>query len=715
MQITNSPDIQFLEFSPTWDLSGPLPAISVVNQSAGTGLANVLWWFIAKSPTQTLIHEGSELTPDITGSWNTHSLNDNWPRPFGQIEWSGAPYELTLYAKDSAGNIYSLTKSATICRPSGNTQLSKNYYGVATVRLQVKCEQARIFFEDTTNKSYNGIDGTRISSVLKVVYPIDETGAIPDPFIATNFSTILVPISYNSDNYQYVQDTVYEYEVDDDIYVRIKYQSRSKNGATAISFPVLCNIDLCPLVCEVTKLVNDIEIGNCSNMQEANQKLSLINPKLMLAMLGKQEPLCGIDVAALVEDIKKIGGFICDCCNAPTGIIPSTSAIVDGYSFSVNTVCGDIAGTVTQNGPNIIFNLQDKSYVFDILADSPQDITAFEVIPETSGCTKYYRLRVKGLTLAEEILNTIQSSAGLVNLFNSIVQEGSGDFELFVDGGCIFDSSSTCDFVFTLSNIPINTTFALLTNIKIGSTVRPTNFAFNLTNLPALQTYLNGLGLGAFVVTNPSGQTVEISSTTNPNDIQNVNYKISGTTFPAAMTKTCTGYIGLDPNAVVQNIIDYLCNLDDSQIITSQEYVISYVNNLGAKIDVTVEQGSTLAFLIQALIDANNNNATNIGKTATVTCENLKNQFPQNNLEIAPTDFIMGTRGGACGQLPLLDVFKYALTAGRMDAATKELFCAFVADCGAGLSCAPYNYFEVIVTLFDETCAPITGIEYSLS
>src|SRR5690606_32796352 len=105
------------------------------------------------------------------------------------IEWSGAPYLFTLYAKDAAGNVYSLTKQASICRPYGNTNLSKNTYGKATTDVKVRCQDARVFFQDQTNASYKGIEGQRVSSLLKVSYPIDETGYMPDPFSINNFSS----------------------------------------------------------------------------------------------------------------------------------------------------------------------------------------------------------------------------------------------------------------------------------------------------------------------------------------------------------------------------------------------------------------------------------------------------------------------------------------------------------------------------------------------
>jgi hypothetical protein len=716
LHINTSPDITLLNYEVIWDIAGTLPLITLNNESAGSGLANLTWWSIILSPSQTLIHEGSAANPDITGNWTQKLYNDNWPRPFNQIEFSGAPYSITLYVKDSNGNVYYLTKPANICRPSGNTQLSKNPYGVATIDLKVKCEEARIFFQDTTNRTYRGLDGTRLTSTLKVVFPIDETGNIPDPFVGANFSTALVPISYSSDNYQYVQDTVYDYEFDDLVHIRIRYQSRSKNGTAAVRFAVLCNIDLCPLVCEVTKLIDSIEQGTCSDSEEAQRKLILINPKLLLAQIGKQEPLCGVDVPALIDQIKEIGGFTCDCCDAPTGIIPTTASVIDGYTFEIVPICGDVTGDVSINGTNIQFNLQDKSYIFEIDPDSPQDITAFTVAPELDGCTKTYKLQIDGDLLSEEILNIIANDADLVNLFNTIVQYNNSNNTLTVDGGCIFSSTSTCDYIFTLQNIPVNTTFSLLSNIKIGSTNHSLSFAFNLTNLPALQSYLNGLGYGTFTVTNPSGQNVVITSTANANDIQILNYKISGTTYIADLQKECTGYIAIDANEVVQNIINYLCALDDTQIVTSQDYIINYVDDNGDDQTVTVDAGSTLAILIQVLIAANNSNVANIGSTASVSCTTLKALFTTPTLEITNNDFLFMTKGGGvCAQGSFLDVFNFMLSAGRNNATTKELFCDFVSDCGAGLTCSSYDYFNIIISEYDTLCSHIVGLEYSIS
>src|SRR5690606_2298886 len=104
-----------LDFAVTWDISGAAPKIEIENLSVGSGLANVTWWFVVNSPTGTPIHEGDAAHPDKSGTWTDAVLTDSWPRPFNSIEWSGAPYLFILYAKDAAGNVYSLTKQAYIC------------------------------------------------------------------------------------------------------------------------------------------------------------------------------------------------------------------------------------------------------------------------------------------------------------------------------------------------------------------------------------------------------------------------------------------------------------------------------------------------------------------------------------------------------------------------------------------------------------------------
>lgn len=718
MIVTGSPDISILQVLTTWDISGTLPVIRFSNLSEGPNLANISYWFQALSPTGTFIHEGVESSPDITGIWTDYTINDAWPRPFNQIEYSGAPYLVNVYAKDSEGNIFTVPYSASICRPQGNTPLSKNFYGRANIDVQVMCDQARIWFEDKTDHSYKGIDGTRVSSVLTIVYPIDETGNIPDKFVLNDFSTALVPISYSSDNYQFMTNIIYDYDLGGYSHVKIRYQSiNPKNGSFAITFPVLCNIDLSPLVCEYLKLIDNVEKGNCSDVTEANRKLSIINSKMALVYMGKTQPLTGIDVPKLIREIEEIGGFACNCCEVATGIIPQTSSVVDGYNFSVVSLGGDISGEFLTTGFNIQLKLSDKSYIFKICDTAPTE--AFTVTPTISGdgYTKTYCLNVSLQTLFTDGANAILADADLLNLWQSICNNtNNGNFNLIVDGSCIFQSTAACDYSFTLSNIPLNTTYAIITSIKVGSVVHSLNFQFNLTNLPALQTYLNALNIGTFVITNPSGQTVLISSTANNNSLLDLVYKIAGTVYIGDLSKICTGYIPLSANEVVQNIIDYICTLNDADVTTSQDYSICYVDpTTKQKVTVTVNEGTTLASLLQQRMTADCNTVDYVTGLGAVTCASIQAIFPQSVSLMQATDYFLGTKGGLCARIFPVEGGTRILQLGAYNQDFLDAFCALVTQCGSGLSCAPYTLFQVSVTSFNNTCAAISDFNYSFS
>lgn len=618
MVINGSPDLSQLLVNVIWDISGKQPIIYLQNLSQGANLDLVSYGFYVTSPSQTVIHDGNVSQPDIEGIWSNFTLYSAdpdpnlsppptnyiiapWPRPWNQIEWSGAPYMLTVIAKDSQGNTWELPISQDICRPAGNVPTATNTYGLGEVAITPDCNRGQLFAENFTNTSYRGLSGTQESSQFKVNYPDDETDTPPPPFVINNFATALVPITYDSQNYEYVYNGIFLYSFGGGSYVRIRYYRKR-------TFPVNCNIDLCPLVCEYTKLIEKAVTGNCANATETNQLLLQINGKMNLALMAKSQPLCGIDLPALIEEIKALAGWDCDCCS-PSGIQPFNSANIGDYNFQIISGGGDISGTVGVVGNNIQFTLYDKNYIFKICDDAPT--SAFSVTPSLAGFTKTYCLNVNMVTLATDILNTVATNANLVNLFNSIVTIGSEDFMLIVDGSCIFQSSSSCNYTYGLANIPATTTFALLTSIKVGNVVNSINFSFNLANLPALQTYLNTLGYGTFVVTDLGSGNISIVSNTNTFDLGDLTYKIGSVSYIADFGKVCTGFLPKSANEVVQSIIYYLCGLDDNQLITSQDYTICYLTgNLEGSPpslinEVIVPAGTKLNIFLSTLLDRN--------------------------------------------------------------------------------------------------------------
>lgn len=690
MNIVGSPDITNLTVKATWDISGTSPVIRLENLSTGTDLASVSYWFIAKSPTQTIIHEGLESDPDKVGVWTTGVLNDAWPRPFNQIEWSGAPYTLQVFAKDGDGNVFTGdVLSAAICRPNGNLQSSKTTYGLADVVVQVNCDQARIGFQDATNTSYKGLTGTQISSVLKVNYPMDDTGAVPTPFSANNFSYALVPITFAGKGYQFLAASVYDYELSENTFVRIKYLLTD-------TFGVWCNVDLLPLVCEFQTLSESITNGSCADVQSAQNKINLITPKFFQLLIGIAQPLTGVDVPALIEEIKTIGGFTCDCCDAATGIVPNTSSAIGGYTFQIVSQGGDIGGTVVPNGYNIQFLLHDVKYIVKVCDGSPATTTAFNFVPSVSGdgYTKTYCLAIDVTQFGFDLGTAIANNASLLNFWRALFTSTGGDFNLIVDGSCIFSSSATCDYELTLSAIPVSATYALLTGIKIGSVTTPLTYSFNLTNLAGLQVYLNNLGLGTFVVTNPSGQTALITSVANPNDIQQLYYQVSSTVNQAALSKDCTGFVPISANQVVQNIINYICQITDAQVKTSQQYEICYIDPATQTQKTSiVASGQAVSVFIAELIARGCDTINYVMALGAVNCTAIKAQFPSSVNPMQANDIFLGTKAGACASILPTEAFLYMLIYGQYSAEVLTAFCAMVNLCGGGQPCQPYDVF----------------------
>jgi len=708
MTINGSPDISVLQLQVAYDISGLSPVITIQNQSQGTNLPGLVWWFVVTSPSGALIHEGSFDQPDINAQdWSTFTINDPWPQPMNQIEWNG-PYNVTVYVQDTSGNQFSDDSyTAIIKRPNGNTSLSKNTFGIATTDVKVKCNEARIYFENTTNTSYNGSSGTRISTLLKVVYPIDPTATVPAPFSAPFNSPVLVPIAYNSKNYQFLSQIIYSYDYSQYVSIIIRYQQLE-------TFAVQCNIDLVPLVCEVTKLIDSIEDGSCVDANEAQRKLNLIIPKLSLAVMGIMQPLTGVDVPELIDEIIAIGGFDCDCCNPATGIIPQSGSVIDGYSFSVIGSCGDITGTVQQNGSNITFTLQDKSYIFNLSPTIPT--TAFSITPATVGCVKTYTLNVNMVQFGTDLANTILSNASLINLWNSVLNQSGSDIKFIVDGKCVFTSSQTYNYTFTLANVPSNTTFAVISSVLVSGIAKQLSFSLNLTNIAAFQTYLNSLGLGSFTVTNPSGNNVLITSNSNPNLLSTLVYSISASSFIADFTSTASGFVPVTATFIIQSIINYLCGLTDGNLKTSQDYTITYIDENGDVQETTIPAGTSLADFIADLIKYNAETIQNIGTIASVTCGSIKAAFGQSNKPIGSTDYLLGTNGGGvCAQVFYLDAFKYMLQAAATNADAKAMFCQLAVACAEGLVCEPYDYLDVVVTPYNPACSSIVGIEFVLS
>ena len=296
------------------------PTITLTNTSTGAHLNLCTWWIEVFTPNGIPIHQGSVTSPDITtNNWSTFVIPETWQTPFGaypgggQIEFScSVPYLATLYVKDSLGNIYSFSISQTICRPNGNTDLTLGNFGSASINVQVQCDNRRVKGIDKTNYAYQTLLGTPQDQEWTMTYPMDASGNLPTPATASNADYVLFGINYAGEGYGIYLNTFSTYIFPNGATIKIQYKSQSNQRT---SFAVWCNISRCNLASEVNKLYKlaNVKCGQVEypGLIDKAVKVSLLLHALEMAI---DEPLCGIDVPALIKDIEKLGEFNCNCC-----------------------------------------------------------------------------------------------------------------------------------------------------------------------------------------------------------------------------------------------------------------------------------------------------------------------------------------------------------------------------------------------------------------
>lgn len=304
-----------------YDLTAAVPVVKLSNLSSGPNMANMSYWFKLESPSGVVYHLGTEAVPDRTGVWNTEwTVPESIPQIQQHIEWSGSYYKITAYAKDSANTVFELpVKQTEICRPAGNKLGQKNNFGGGKMNVMMNCTSGNLFVEDLTSYSFKGNAGVQVSKTFMLVFPPDDTDNTPAPFTQANLNTATIPITYNGKNYQILLDAVYEYDMGDNVFVRIKYKFKA-------CFDIQCGTELCCIMCSIEKY--EIELSETGCTAEEREKLLLILSKLVRAMVGIMQPLCGINVPRLIAEIKEITGSCTDATNSGGGINPANNCAV---------------------------------------------------------------------------------------------------------------------------------------------------------------------------------------------------------------------------------------------------------------------------------------------------------------------------------------------------------------------------------------------------
>lgn len=695
---TNSPDIQALDFSVLIDISLATPLITITNASTASTPASLDWVYEIYSPSGTIMYAGNFDAPDVDGDWTVPFTNSAFPKLKNQIEWGD--YKFVVKVKDSAGNSYTLSKIRRVCRPGGNSNDFTNNYGKAFTNVITRCKTKQLWVEDKTDYTYQGVTGESVSKTFRLLYPPDETGIAPDSFLVEGFSSALIPITQSGKGYQSYQTSVMDYDLGNLITVRVKYYGHEQ-------LTVSCDIDLSPIACELRKLIEEVESGNCKDATEANRKIKLVSARMHIALTGILFPQAGIDPLEEIEKIKEVTGWECNCC--ATGINAMGEVIsFEGYdtNFDVNS-SGDVTGTFSLVGNTIMLNIEDFSYVFKMCDDNVSD--AFTVRPSTAGRTKTFCLLVNQTTLATELITAIQNNSTLINQLNSMVTVGVSNLKVTVDGGCVIATGKTCDYVF--SSIALGgTDKVMISNITLESgVVKSINQIYDQTNDAAIEAVLNGLGIGEFEVSLVATK-LTITSISNSNAIKSLNYYtivggVNGTSREALATKDCVAGTEYPVGTVIQAILTYLCNNILGRVKTGEAVNISCLSN-GVITTKNVSSESTAMTLIKEFIACYNNLVAIVKDIKQADCDSLKTLFTTSSTPLTTSDVMYGTRNGLCSSITYKEIAARVFTIAKQDQAVKDLMCAASTACGQAVCAAVTNATAV----YDADVLEIDGV-----
>lgn len=387
MTINTSPNVLNFDFDALLDISTATAkaVLTDISTYISGGQANIIGInFKIIDPNNIAFHD-TVYPPDIDLTPGLTDFEVNLPSFNGAVKWGNYKIYATLIDEDGTQYQWEENglnyKAIKLCKP--NTLIgAKGNFGGMQLLSDFDCDTNTLLVEDGTGYVYNGVAATETDTDVTVTYPVDPTGT--PSYQTSTFMPFTLPISLSgvySISAQVIQ--TYQYTETTSVKVAYKYQK---------STDVQCGFTLCKALCEYERLASDIK--NCvfksvAETQEKQKQYLLISGLLVkILSFGK---VCGksFNTATILEEIREIGGFDCNCDCTPAAIIPQPvyahNTIVKG------SMCGDIDMVLQQVGSSVLINLSDKHYEFDV-DESIADWVTFT--PVTDGCTITYDVNI---------------------------------------------------------------------------------------------------------------------------------------------------------------------------------------------------------------------------------------------------------------------------------------------------------------------------------
>lgn len=571
-------------------------------------------------------------------------------------------YKIVAAIRDQDGIVYPLNfPIKSVCMPLG---FNEGGYVDGIFDLSVNCTDNVLAVRELTNLSYNKQLPDFTTKNGNLYYPTGTIAAIP--FSVTPFSNNQL----FTGQYRINCTTISSYDIGDGVSVLINY-------ITDHAFDVVCADKISDISCCIVQL-QDQYMTNCNNAkgQYAKQQLDKIQIPLLVGLVKE---INGQDASGEAKIIKET--LKCNCGKSAIKHNEFNPINPSIYNIVVTGVGGTTV-TPTVVGTTKTFTV--TSSVYQVVKGDTGDLS-YTITPDTSVTnTVKYKLTFNKNIEAGYILTAIAADDALITQLNSLISTTNSQIDLSnLNGRCVIDLSST-DYFLTYKVVSGSNT---IKNIVVGANTYTAPSPIAVSNTAAIEAWLNGLSIGTFSVSFSNGVTgayINILSVANANNLVSVTITTVSDVL-VQFQKTNASLI-----ALLQAIIDYLCEITLLQISLGRALSLCYFNYNGALVTQTYSADTKADVFMADLSTTICNLANRINAVTSVTCAKLQQIFVDNSgAQFGVNDRFYGTLVGACAAINRDQAAQAVINAISNNNTLKTAFCSIT--CADPLPCPDIN------------------------
>lgn len=600
MQVNvNSSNIDIFRVGVQWDIYNrkvTFSDMSTYNGSSGSGRYNVLGIsFLLKDQQDVVL---AEIDFDDASKFIVPGSESEFEVDLSQLSYPFLfqTYKIQAAIKDADGTIYYTPEVyKKICQP---TNLNESGYVPGIFQVNPNCVDNVLTVKELTVLTYNNLTPASTTKTGVLYYPTGTINSVS--FTGTPFSNNVI----YTGQYRITCTTESEYDLGDDVSVLVTYLTNNV-------FDVTCANKIADLICCVYDLQNQYR-KNCNNAIGQNAK-QLLDEIQMPLVLGLMREINGQDASAEAAIIKKT--LNCDCGatslrqNEFNPINPSATNIV---------LVGKGGTTIPEpsvSGNTKTYNI--ASSVYQVVKGDSNDLGFSIAIDNSTTNNVKYKITLNYSYIAQYALQAIAANPNLITYLNSLITASGGVNLSGLDGKCVIDLTSINYFLSQNIN-----TLTTVVSISTATNTYTAPSPILCSDIASVQSWLNGLGIGTFVVSGGS-TSIGILSLSNSNNLIAVAFNTPSATV--YFQKTNATLVG-----VLQAIIDYMCALTAAQVLLGATITLWQIDYNGVPVSSSWTDDEKQQAFNQGVASSIYNIVQYLATLTGITCTKIKAVYAES-------------------------------------------------------------------------------------